>query len=180
MNQRIEAGRWHLLETITLAANDNWKVELSDQSPGEVVADAVAITPPLTRGADVGAVFIPFATGAGLGVRAVKATTEAHHLLPQAERFKKFFKRADLDIKDFKIPLDKAKHRLNPGGVHTNSAGNWNKIWDDFFQCNPNATRQENTGSDGADEARFRNLSNDVLRASSRPLAKVCGGSQPE
>lgn len=47
-NQRIEGGRWHLLKTITLAANDNWKVELSDQSPGEVVADAVAITPPLS------------------------------------------------------------------------------------------------------------------------------------
>jgi RHS repeat-associated protein len=48
VNQRIEGGRWHLLKTITLAANDNWKVELSDQSPGEVVADAVAITSPLT------------------------------------------------------------------------------------------------------------------------------------
>jgi RHS repeat-associated protein len=48
VNQRIEGGRWHLLKTITLAANDNWSVELSDQSAGEVVADAVAITSPLT------------------------------------------------------------------------------------------------------------------------------------
>lgn len=48
VNQRIDGGRWHLLKTITLAANDNWSVELSDQSPGEVVADAVAITSPLT------------------------------------------------------------------------------------------------------------------------------------
>ena len=48
VNQRIEGGRWHLLKTITLAANDNWSVELSDQTPGEVVADAVAITSPLT------------------------------------------------------------------------------------------------------------------------------------
>jgi len=48
VNQRIEGGRWHLLKTITLAANDNWQVELSDQTPGEVVADAVAITPPLS------------------------------------------------------------------------------------------------------------------------------------
>jgi RHS repeat-associated protein len=47
VNQRIEGGRWHLLKTISLAANDNWSVELSDQSPGEVVADAVAITSPL-------------------------------------------------------------------------------------------------------------------------------------
>lgn len=47
VNQRIEGGRWHLLKTVTLAANDNWSVELSDQSPGEVVADAVAITSPL-------------------------------------------------------------------------------------------------------------------------------------
>jgi len=36
VNQRIEGGRWHLLKTITLAANDNWQVELSDQTPGEV------------------------------------------------------------------------------------------------------------------------------------------------
>ncbi len=48
VNQRIEGGQWHLLKTITLAANDNWTVELSDQSPGEVVADAVALTAPLT------------------------------------------------------------------------------------------------------------------------------------
>ena len=44
VNQRIEGGRWHLIKTVTLAANDNWKVELSDQAPGEVVAGAVAIT----------------------------------------------------------------------------------------------------------------------------------------
>ena len=48
VNQRIEGGRWHLLKTVTLAANDNFAVELSDQAPGEVVADAVAITPPLS------------------------------------------------------------------------------------------------------------------------------------
>jgi hypothetical protein len=66
-----------------------------------------------------------------------------HHLLPQAGRFSQYFKRAGLDIEDFKIPLDKARHRLNPGGVHTKSGGNWNGVWDDFFKGNPNATRQE-------------------------------------
>ena len=75
--------------------------------------------------------------------KAARAATEIHHLLPQAKRFKKFFERAGLDIEDFKIPLNRARHRLNPGGLHTNSGGNWNRVWDDFFRANPNATRQE-------------------------------------
>jgi hypothetical protein len=85
---------------------------------------------------------IPFIPVAKVG-RAARGATEMHHLLPQAKRFEPFFKRAGLDIEDFKIPLDKAIHRLNPGGVHTNSGGHWNKIWDDFFKGNPNATKQE-------------------------------------
>ena len=32
---------------------------------------------------------------------------------------------------------------LHTGGVHTNSGGNWNGVWDEFFKENPNATRQE-------------------------------------
>lgn len=47
VDQRSGGGQWHLLKTLTLAANDNWKVELSDQTPGEVVADAIAVTPPI-------------------------------------------------------------------------------------------------------------------------------------
>jgi RHS repeat-associated protein len=78
-----------------------------------------------------------------VGAKSARAATEMHHLLPQAVRFRKFFERAGLNIEDFRIPLDAAKHRLNPGGVHTNSGGNWNRVWDDFFKGNPNATRQE-------------------------------------
>jgi hypothetical protein len=74
---------------------------------------------------------------------AARATKHMHHLLPQAKRFQQYFKRAGLDIEDFKIPLDKARHTLKPDGIHTNSGGNWNKVWDGFFQANPNATRQE-------------------------------------
>jgi RHS repeat-associated protein len=48
VDQRSGGGRWHLLKTLTLAANDNWQVKLSDQSPGEVVADAIAVTPPIS------------------------------------------------------------------------------------------------------------------------------------
>jgi RHS repeat-associated protein len=47
-NQQLGGGQWHLLGTATLAANDDWTVELSDQSPGEVVADAIAVTPPIS------------------------------------------------------------------------------------------------------------------------------------
>jgi len=68
---------------------------------------------------------------------------EMHHLLPQAKRFQAFCKRAGLDIEDFKIPLDKAKHRLKPDGIHTNGGGNWNKVWDSFIEVNPTASASE-------------------------------------
>ncbi|MBA8889701.1 RHS repeat-associated protein, partial [Dokdonella fugitiva] len=73
----------------------------------------------------------------------VRAVVELHHLLPQAKRFKNFFKRAQLDIEDFKIPLDRATHRLKPDGIHTRDGGDWNKVWDRFFEANPNATRDQ-------------------------------------
>lgn len=60
---------------------------------------------------------------------------EQHHLLPKAKEFSKFFKRAGLDVEKFKIPLDKAVHRLKPTGVHTNAGGNWNKVWREFFKA---------------------------------------------
>lgn len=91
----------------------------------------------------LGASMITGARAARAAKAAAKATEEMHHLLPQAERFRKFFERAGLDIDDFKIPLDRARHRLNPGGIHTNSGGNWNRVWDDFFEANPNATRDQ-------------------------------------
>jgi hypothetical protein len=66
-----------------------------------------------------------------------------HHLLPQGGRFAKNFERAGLDIEKFKIPLDKATHRLNSGGIHTRAGGDCNGVWESFFKTNPNATRQE-------------------------------------
>lgn len=65
---------------------------------------------------------------------------EQHHLLPQ--QFKKQFEKAGLDIEKYKIPLDKADHRLKPDGLHT-GANNWNKQWDDFFKQNPNARQDQ-------------------------------------
>ena len=65
---------------------------------------------------------------------------EQHHLLPQ--QFKKQFEKAGLDIEDYKIPLDKADHRLKPDGLHTGE-NNWNKQWSDFFRDNPDATKPE-------------------------------------
>lgn len=80
---------------------------------------------------------------ASVGLIVGKVATEGHHLLPQAKRFQNYFASAGLNIEDFVIPLDKAKHRLRPGGIHTNGGGNWNRVWDDFFRDNPDATRQE-------------------------------------
>jgi hypothetical protein len=79
----------------------------------------------------------------GRGSSVARGAVEMHHLLPQAARFRQFFERAGLDIEEFKIPLDRATHRLNPGGVHTRRGGDWNGVWDDFFRVNPNATQQE-------------------------------------
>ena len=45
VDQRQGGGAWQLLKTVTLAANDNWKVDLSDQASGAVAADAVAVVP---------------------------------------------------------------------------------------------------------------------------------------
>ena len=76
------------------------------------------------------------------GTKEVEGVTELHHLLPQAREFAQFFKRAGLNIEDYKIPLDQAIHRLKPNGVHTGPE-NWNKIWREFMQNNPNASKEE-------------------------------------
>ena len=65
---------------------------------------------------------------------------EQHHLLPQ--QFKKQFEKAGLDIEKYKIPLDKADHRLKPDGLHTGT-NNWNKQWTDFFKQNPNVRQDQ-------------------------------------
>jgi RHS repeat-associated protein len=72
-----------------------------------------------------------------------KTAIELHHLLPQSKRLAPFFKRAGLNIEDFKLPLDKAKHRLRPNGIHTGpSEESWNGTWESFFKANPGATKQ--------------------------------------
>lgn len=64
-------------------------------------------------------------------------------MLPQADEFAQFFKRAGLDIEKYTIPLDKAKHRLKSGnGVHTGS-DNWNKMWRNFQRANPRANKDK-------------------------------------
>jgi RHS repeat-associated protein len=68
--------------------------------------------------------------------------SELHHLLPQAKEFREFFRRAGLNVEDYKIPLGKSAHRLKPNGVHT-GADNWNKVWRDFMRENHNASRGE-------------------------------------
>ena len=81
--------------------------------------------------------------GGKAGKVAPKVAVEMHHLLPQNKQFRSFFKNAGLDIEDFKIPLDKAKHRLKPDGIHTNAGGNWNKVWKEYIDKNPEASASE-------------------------------------
>jgi RHS repeat-associated protein len=61
MNQSADGGTWRLLKSVTLAANDNWKVELSDQASGPVAADAIAIVPAAALGAFTWAPTLPSA-----------------------------------------------------------------------------------------------------------------------
>ena len=87
------------------------------------------------------------AVGIGMAVvkpaRVAKGIIEWHHLLPKARNLKPFFERTGLNIEDYKIPLDQGVHRLNPGGIHTTTGGDWNKVWKNFFETNPNATRDQ-------------------------------------
>jgi hypothetical protein len=75
---------------------------------------------------------------------AARKIIEQHHQLPQA--LEKNFKRAGLDIEKFKIPLSREKHRLRRGGkpfgLHT-GPDNWNKAWEDYFNANPEAKRDQ-------------------------------------
>lgn len=60
---------------------------------------------------------------------------EGHHLLPK--EFKGYFRNAGLNIEKYIKQLSVAQHRLNPGGIHTNAGGNWNKVWKEFIKGNP-------------------------------------------
>jgi hypothetical protein len=74
--------------------------------------------------------------GGGGGGSGAATTIEWHHQLPT--QFADKFKNAGLNIKDFKIPLERGAHRLKPGGLHT-GPDNWNAQWQRFFDQYPNA-----------------------------------------
>jgi hypothetical protein len=75
--------------------------------------------------------------------RAATGAVEMHHLLPQAKRFRTFFERAGRKTKTSRFRLIRRRHRLKPGGIHTKGGGDWNRVWDDFFEANPNATKEQ-------------------------------------
>ena len=60
---------------------------------------------------------------------------EEHHLLPDADIFKSFWTRPDIDIdiEDFKIAIDVVTHRGADVGLHPD----WNKDWRAFIARNP-------------------------------------------
>jgi hypothetical protein len=63
---------------------------------------------------------------------------EQHHLLPT--QFKDNFEAVGLDIEEFKMPLPRSQHRLNPDGIHTIAGGDWNGVWQNFFNEHPVGT----------------------------------------
>jgi hypothetical protein len=78
----------------------------------------------------------------GSGTKGVRNVIEGHHQLPK--QFRDQFRKVGLNIEDYVIDLDKAAHRLKPGGLHTGrGAENWNGAWRDFFRNNPNPSRQD-------------------------------------
>ena len=70
---------------------------------------------------------------------------EGHHLLPR--EFEEKFAKAGLNIEEYVIDLNKARHRLKPDGLHTGKgAENWNGAWREFFRKHPNASRKQILG----------------------------------
>ena len=84
---------------------------------------------------------IPGGAEAREGGQALKL--EVHHLFPQAREFRAFFRSAGIDINKFTVKMTQAAHRLLPDGLHTAAGGNWNKVWREFKEANPNATAQQ-------------------------------------
>ena len=98
----------------------------------------VILTPGTVRGRVAGA-----CKSLAKRLTAKAAETELHHLLPQSKTLAPFFKRAGLNIEDYRIPLDKAAHHLLPNGIHTGPAAeSWNGVWKQFFDANPGASKQ--------------------------------------
>jgi hypothetical protein len=80
--------------------------------------------------------------GTAAPVKGLTGIIEKHHQLPR--EFAAQFRRAGIDnLDDYIVELDKAVHRINPGGLHTNSGGNWNRVWREFFARNKTPTRQQ-------------------------------------
>lgn len=63
-----------------------------------------------------------------------------HHLLPK--QHKDFFEGKGLNIEEWKIPLPKSIHTQKPG-IHTNTGGNWNKVWRQFKKDVSNASGRQ-------------------------------------
>jgi apoptosis-inducing factor 3 len=78
----------------------------------------------------VGGSFIGLEVAASLRERGLQVHVVLRHKQP-------------LEIEKYKVPLDRATHRLNPGGIHNKAGGDWNGVWDKFFEANPNATKDQ-------------------------------------
>ena len=65
---------------------------------------------------------------------------QAHHDLPQADRFLKQWEHAGLDIHD---PAHGRWIEGSPVGGHQKWSAEFNREWDEFFELNPNATRKQ-------------------------------------
>lgn len=90
---------------------------------------------------------------------------EQHHTLPQ--QFKQWFEERGLDIEEYKVLLDTAKHRLRVGrGVHTKEGGDWNGTWRKWIEEHPNASREQVLNRLKQMMADFGIIGGDLLRFS--------------
>ena len=65
---------------------------------------------------------------------------ENHHLMSQELQAQ--FQRRELDIEQFLYRMPRSAHRLLPFGIHT-GPDNWNRQWEQYFQRNPGANRDD-------------------------------------
>jgi hypothetical protein len=70
---------------------------------------------------------------------------QAHHDLPQAEEFRKYFDKANLNINDPRYGrwVEGAQAGVENVGTHQNWSAAFNREWREFFEEHPNATKEE-------------------------------------
>ena len=70
-------------------------------------------------------------------------TSDVHHLLPQANEFRRYFDDTGLDIEDYTMDVPRDTHIEIHSGQGMGRGGAWNNAWREFFRDNPNASGEQ-------------------------------------